>query len=141
MIEWDFALCVVTHSYNITPHTLLGEFPFYLFFNIPHTLLGECPYLFFNIPGLQKIISYNLRCYGENTAMHLVEVMQVMYQDIRERIIKMRDQSPPEISKLTNNTYTPEATAVLGSKYSPCYRIIKIINEKVADIRDPHGHV
>ena len=35
----------------------------------------------------------------------------------------------------------PEARAVLGSKYSPCYRIIKIINEKVADIRDPHGHV
>ena len=35
----------------------------------------------------------------------------------------------------------PEAKAVLGSKYSPCYRIIKIINEKVADICDPHGHV
>ena len=35
----------------------------------------------------------------------------------------------------------PEAKAVLGSKYSPCYRIIKIINEKVVDIRDPHGHV
>ena len=30
MIEWDFALCVVTHSYNITPHILLGECPFYL---------------------------------------------------------------------------------------------------------------
>ena len=80
MIEWDFALCVVTHSYNITPHTLLGECPFYLFFN-------RDPY----IPGLQKIISYNLRYYGENTTMHLVEVMQVMYEDIRERIIKMRD--------------------------------------------------
>ena len=101
--------------------------------------------------GITKNISYNLRYYGENTAMHLVEVMQVMYQDIRERIIKMRDQSPPEISKLTNNTYRvgdmvlhrnpPEAKAVLGSKYSPCYRIIKIINEKVVDIRDLHGHV
>ena len=83
--------------------------------------------------------------------MHLVEAMQVMYQDIREHIIKMRDRSPPEISKLTSNTYKvgdmvlhrnpPEAKAVLGSRYSPCYRIIKIINEKVADIRDPHGHV
>ena len=83
--------------------------------------------------------------------MHLVEAMQVMYQDIRERIIKMRDRSPPEISKLTSNTYRvgdmvlhrnpPEAKAVLGSRYSPFYRIIKIINEKVADIRDPHGHV
>ena len=83
--------------------------------------------------------------------MHLVEVMQIMYQDIRERIIKMRDRSPPEISKLTSNTYKvgdmvlhrnpPEAKAVLGSKYSQYYRIIKIINEKVVDIRDPHGHV
>ena len=35
----------------------------------------------------------------------------------------------------------PEAKAVLGSRYSPYYRIIKIINEKVVDIRDPHGHV
>ena len=140
MIEWDFTLCVVTHSYNITPHTLLGECPFYLFFN-------RDPY----IPGLQKIISYNLHYYGENTTMHLVEAMQIMYQDIRERIIKMRDRSPPDISKLTCNTYKvgdmvlhrnpPEAEAVLGSRYSPCYRIVKIINEKVADIRDPHGHV
>ena len=83
--------------------------------------------------------------------MHLVEVIQVMYQDIRERIIKMRDRSPPEISKLTSNTYkvgdmvlhrnSPEVKAVLGSRYSPCYRIVKIINEKVADIRDLHGHV
>ena len=83
--------------------------------------------------------------------MHLVEAMQIMYQDIREHIIKMHDRSPPEISKLTNNTYKvgdmvlhrnpPEAKAVLGSKYSPCYRIIKIINEKVVDIRDPQGHV
>ena len=83
--------------------------------------------------------------------MHLVEAMQIMYQDIRERIIKMRDRSPPDISKLTNNTYKvgdmvlhrnpPEAKAILGSKYSPCYRIVKIINEKVADIHDPHGHV
>ena len=140
MIEWDFALCIVTHSYNITPHTLLGECPFYLFFN-------RDPY----IPGLQNIIAYNIRYYSENSAMHLVEAMQIMYQDIREHIIKMRDWSPPEISKLTNNTYKvgdmalhrnpPEAKAVLGSKYSPCYRIIKIINEKVVDIRDPHGHV
>ena len=140
MIEWDFALCIVTHSYNITPHTLLGECPFYLFFN-------RDPY----IPGLQNIIAYNLWYYGENSTMHLVEAMQIMYQDIRERIIKMLDRSPPEISKLTNNTYkvgdmvlhrnTPEAKAVLGSKYSPCYRIVKIINEKVVDIRDPHGHV
>ena len=140
MIEWDFVLCVVTHSYNITPHTLLGECPFCLFFN-------RDPY----IPGLQKIISYNLRYYGENTAMHLVEAMQVMYQDIRERIIKMHDRSSPEISKLTSNTYKvgdmvlhrnpPEAKAVLGSRYSPCYRSIKIINEKVAEICDPHGHV
>ena len=63
----------------------------------------------------------------------------------------MRDRSPPEISKLTSNTYKvgdmvlhrnpPEAKAVLGSKYTPCYRIVKIINEKVVDIRDPHGHV
>ena len=67
MIEWDFALCVVTHSYNITPHALLGECPFYLFFN-------RDPY----IPGLQKIISYNLQYCGENTAMHLVEVMQII---------------------------------------------------------------
>ena len=94
MIEWDFALCIVTHSYNVTPHTLLGECPFYLFFN-------RDPY----IPGLQNIIAYNLRYYGENSTMHLVEAMQIMYQDIRERIIKMRDRSPPEISKLTNNTY------------------------------------
>ena len=140
MIEWDFALCVITHSYNITPHTLLGECPFYLFFN-------RDPYIL----GLQKIISYNLRYYGENTAMHLVEAMQIMYQDIRERIIKMRDRSPPDISKLTSNTYKvgdmvlhrnpPEAKAVLGSRYSPCYRIVKIINEKVADICDLHGHV
>ena len=140
MIEWDFALCVVTHSYNITPHTLLGECPFYLFFN-------RDPY----IPGLQNIISYNLRYYGENTVMHLVEAMQIMYQDIRECIIKMRDRSLPEISRLTSNTYKvgdmvlhrnpPEAKAILGSKYSPCYRIIKIINEKVVDIHDPHGHV
>ena len=49
MIEWDFALCIVTHSYNITPHTLLGECPIYLFFN-------RDPY----IPGLQNIIAYNL---------------------------------------------------------------------------------
>ena len=140
MIEWNFALCIVTHSYNITPHTLLGECPFYLFFN-------RDPY----VPGLQNIIAYNLWYYGENSAMHLVEAMQIMYRDIREHIIKMHDRSPPEISKLTNNTYKvgdmvlhrnpPEAKAVLGSKYSPCYRIIKIINEKVVDIHDPHGHV
>ena len=140
MIEWDFALCVVTHSYNITPHTLLGECPFYLFFN-------RDPYIL----GLQNIISYNLLYYSENTAMHLVEAMQIMYQDIRECKIKMRDRSPPEISKLTSNTYKvgdmvlhrnpPEARAVLGSKYSPYYRIVKIINEKVVDIHDPHGHV
>ena len=83
--------------------------------------------------------------------MHLVEATPIMYQDIRECIIKMRDRSQPEISKLTSNTYEvgdivlhrnpPEAKAVLGSKYSPCYRIVKIINEKVVDIRDPHGHV
>ena len=140
MIEWDSALCVITHSYNITPHTLLGECPFYLLFN-------RDPYIL----GLQNIISYNLRYYGKNTAMHLVEAMQIMYQDIREHIIKMCDRNLPEISKLTSNTYKvgdmvlhsnpPEAKAVLGSKYSPCYRIIKIINEKVVDIHDPHGHV
>ena len=83
--------------------------------------------------------------------MNLVEAMQIMYQDIRERIIKMRDRSPPDIAKLTCNTYQvgdmvlhrnpPETKAMLGSKYSPCYRIVKIINEKVADIRDPHGHI
>ena len=140
MFEWDFTLCVVTHSYNITPHTLLGECPFYLFFN-------RDPYIL----GLQKLISYNLRYYGENTVMHLVKAMQVMYQDIRDRIIKMRDWSPPDITKLTGNTYKvgdmvlhrnpPEAKAALGSRYSPCYRIIKIINEKIVDICDPHGHV
>ena len=112
MIEWDFALCVVTHSYNITPHTLLGECPFYCFFNRDSYILG-----------LQKIISYNLRYYGENTVMHLVEAMQIMYQDIREHIIKMCDRSPPDISKLMCNTYKfgdmvlhrnpPEAKAVL----------------------------
>ena len=119
-------------------------------------MLGECPfYLFFNrdpyIPGLQKIISYNLRYYGENTAMHLVEAMQIMYQDIRERIIKMCDRNPPDITKLTGNAYQvrdmvlhrnpPETKAMLGSKYSPCYRIVKIINEKVVDIHDLHGHI
>ena len=119
-------------------------------------MLGECPfYLLFNrdpyILGLQKIISYSLQYYGENTTMHLVEAMQIMYQDIREHIIKMHDRSPPDISKLTSNTYKvgdmvlhripPEAKAVLGSRYSPCYRIVKIINEKVADICDLHGHV
>ena len=35
----------------------------------------------------------------------------------------------------------PEAKALLGSKYSLCYRIIKIINEKVANVQDQHGHV
>ena len=96
-------------------------------------------------------ITYNLQYYGENSAMHLVEAMQIMYQDVRERIIKMHDRSPPDISKLTNNTYKvgdmvlhrnpPEAKTILGSKYSPCCRIVKIINEKVVDIHDPHGHV
>ena len=63
----------------------------------------------------------------------------------------MHDRSPPDIAKLTGNTYQvgdmvlhrnpPETKAMLGSKYSPCYRIVKIINEKVVDIRDPHGHI
>ena len=70
--------------------------------------------------------------------------MQIMYQDVRDYIIKMRDQNPPDPSKLTGHVYEvgdmvlrrnpPDAKASLGSKYSPCYRIIKIINEKVADI-------
>ena len=140
MVDWDLALCVVTHSYNITPHTLLGDCPFYLFSH-------RDPY----IPELHNIISYNIRCYGDNSAIHLIEAMQIMYQDIRDRTIKMRDQSPLDPSKLTGHVYEvgdmvlhknpPEDKALLGSKYSPCYRIIKIINEKVADIRDPHGHV
>ena len=66
--------------------------------------------------------------------------MQIMYQDIRYHIIKMRDRSPPDPSKITGNTYEigdmvlhrnpPEAKALLGAKYSPCYRVVKIINEK-----------
>ena len=32
--------------------------------------------------------------------MHLIEAMQIMYQDIRDRIIKMRDQNPPDPSKV-----------------------------------------
>ena len=51
------ALCIVTHSYNITPHTLLGECLFYLFFH-------RDPY----IPGLHNIISYNIRYYSNSTA-------------------------------------------------------------------------
>ena len=50
VVDSDFALCIVTHSYNITPHTLLGECPFYLFF---HRNLY--------IPGLHNLISYNIR--------------------------------------------------------------------------------
>ena len=140
MVDWDFALCVVTHSYNITPHTLLGECPFYLFFH-------RDPY----IPELHNIISYNIRYCGDNSAIHLTEAMQIMYQDIRDCIIKMTDWSPSDKSKITGHVYEvgdmvlhknpPEAKALLGSKYSPCYTIIKIINEKVAGIQDPHGHV
>ena len=37
--------------------------------------------------------------------MHLIEVMQIMYQDIRDHIIKMRDRSPPDPSKLTGHVY------------------------------------
>ena len=128
MVDWDFELCVVTHSYNITPHTLLGECPFYLFFH-------RDPY----IPGLHNIISYNIRYYGDNSAIHLIEAMQ-MFQDIRGRIVKMRDRSPPYPSKLTGHVYKvgdmvlhknpPEAKTLLGSKYSSCYRIIKLSMKK-----------
>ena len=118
-------------------------------------MLGECPfYLFFHrdpyIPGLH-IISYNIRYYGDNSALHLIEVMQIMYQDIGDRMIKMRDCSPLDPSKIIGHVdevgdmvlhkNPPDAKALLGSKYSLCYRIIKIINERVADIQDPHGHV
>ena len=92
MVDWDFVLCIVTHSYNITPHTLLGKCLFYLFFH-------RDPY----IPGLHNLILYNIRYYSDHTAMHLIEAMQIMYQDIRDRIIKMRDQSPPDPSKLTGH--------------------------------------
>ena len=66
-------------------------------------------------------------------------------------MMKMWDWSPLDPFKITGHVYEvgdmilhknpPEAKALLGSKYSPCYRIIKIINEKVANIQDPHGHV
>ena len=77
--------------------------------------------------------------------------MQIMYQDIRDHMIQMQVWNPLDPSKITGHVYEvgdmvlhknpPEAKALLGSKYSLCYMIIKIINEKVADIRDPHGHV
>ena len=129
MVDWDFALCIVTHSYNITPHTLLGECPFYLFSR-------RDP----NIPGLHNIISHNIRYYGDNSALHLIDVMQIMYQDIRDFMIKMQVQSPLDPSKITGHVYevgdmvlqrnTPEAKALLGSKYSPCYRIITLSMRK-----------
>ena len=93
-VDWDFTLCIVTHSYNITPHTLLGECPFYFFFH-------RDPY----IPGLHNIISYNIRYYGDNSALHLIEVMQIMYQDIRDCMIKMQDWNPLDPSKITGHVY------------------------------------
>ena len=70
--------------------------------------------------------------------------MQIMYVDIKDHMIKMWDWNPLNPSKITGHMYEvgdmvlhqnpPEAKALLGFKYSPFCRIIKIINEKVADI-------